>query len=451
MTRRRSSVALPAAATLPTTVTADVWLDAGAAAEALGVRRATLYAYVSRGLLSAHADAHGSRYHRDEVERLARQRHGARRAGLAARHTLDFGLPVLSSGLTLIANGQLYYRGREATTLAGSASLEEAAAWLWAGLAGDAAAGAHGEPAAPDLVDPAIAPSEGLAWPLAGGTSAGSSDARSIATRAISALAAWEDRAPSEAPGGLAGPGTAAALRLLRRMLGALLGGAPAAVPAHRHLQQVWRLGDAATEEVRRALVLCADHELNASSFTARCVASTGASLSVALCAGLAALSGSAHGGMTDRVEAWWDEADAAGGIVAWCAGRSGTPASGPAAVLPGFGHPLYPGGDPRAAALLAALLPDDDLSAVLRALTAWGQPPPTIDFALVTLRRRLGLPRGAAFVLFAAGRTVGWLAHAGEQRRQGQLIRPRATYVGPTVLENDSTERFPTASWHPK
>lgn len=55
----------------------------------------------------------------------------------------------------------------------------------------------------------------------------------------------------------------------------------------------------------------------------------------------------------------------------------------------------------------------------------------PSLDYALVAIQRGLGLPAGAAFVLFALGRTAGWLAHAMEQRDSGQLIRPRAQYVG--------------------
>jgi citrate synthase len=56
----------------------------------------------------------------------------------------------------------------------------------------------------------------------------------------------------------------------------------------------------------------------------------------------------------------------------------------------------------------------------------------PTVDVALVSIRRELGLPPGAALALFAAGRTVGWIAHALEQFQEKKLIRPRARYAGP-------------------
>jgi len=173
--------------------------------------------------------------------------------------------------------------------------------------------------------------------------------------------------------------------------------------------------------------VLCADHELNASSFTARCVASTGASLRAAVIGGLAALSGSRHGGVTARVESFWRGLEAAG-LPAQLRRRL---AAGEE--IPGFGHPLYPDGDPRAIAILDRVVPRyppaRSLIAAVEDLT--GQRP-NIDFALVALRRFLRLPEGGAFGLFALGRSVCWIAHALEQRETGQLIRPRAVYTGP-------------------
>jgi citrate synthase len=98
---------------------------------------------------------------------------------------------------------------------------------------------------------------------------------------------------------------------------------------------------------------------------------------------------------------------------------------------MPGFGHPLYPDGDPRAAALLDAFKVPGML-AELRGETeaATGQAP-NIDFALVAMARTLALPVDAPFSLFAVGRMAGWHAHAIEQLQTGKLIRPRARYVG--------------------
>lgn len=98
---------------------------------------------------------------------------------------------------------------------------------------------------------------------------------------------------------------------------------------------------------------------------------------------------------------------------------------------LPGFGHKLYPMGDPRAAALLRRL-PGDALTSALVATgdRITGQAP-NVDFAPVALSRALGLPRGSALVIFAVARTAGWIAHALEQHAEGKLTRPRAQYIG--------------------
>jgi citrate synthase len=177
---------------------------------------------------------------------------------------------------------------------------------------------------------------------------------------------------------------------------------------------------------VRRALVLLADHELNASTFAVRVAASTGSSLAAASLAGLAALSGPLHGGMAARVEMFVDEAERRGPAKA-VAERL---AQGSA--MPGFGHPLYPDGDPRAAALLDAFKVPPMLAELRRETEAATGLPPNIDFALVAMARTLALPADAPFSLFAVGRMAGWHAHAIEQLQTGKLIRPRARYIGP-------------------
>ena len=176
---------------------------------------------------------------------------------------------------------------------------------------------------------------------------------------------------------------------------------------------------------IRRALVLLADHELNASTFAARVAASTGASIAASLLAGLGALSGPRHGGVARAVTALVDEAarsGAAPAISTWLA--RGHP-------LPGFGHPLYPDGDPRAVALLEGVAIDPLMTSLRDAAAEITGEPANIDYALAVLSRALDLPRDAAFKLFALGRSVGWSAHAMEQAASEQLIRPRAHYVG--------------------
>lgn len=195
-----------------------------------------------------------------------------------------------------------------------------------------------------------------------------------------------------------------------------------------------WRPGDPALEElVRAALVLCADHELNASAFATRVAASTGAGLHAAACAGLAALSGPQHGGATARAHALIQQALQQPRPAEYVRERLRRGDQ-----LPGFGHPLYPEGDPRAALLLRMLgevRPRPAGMARLQHLVAAANDgcgrPPSLDFALAAIGSLYGLDAGAALSLFAAGRMAGWLAHALEQQDGGSLIRPRANYAG--------------------
>ena len=184
--------------------------------------------------------------------------------------------------------------------------------------------------------------------------------------------------------------------------------------------------------------MLCADHELNASSFAARVVASTGASLGAVVSAGLAALTGGRHGGTTARVEALLDELEGERSVTTALRRRLDR-----GDTLPGFGHPLYRKADPRADAILAQLPKTGAvrkrLQTVMDAVAGLTGDGPSVDFALVATRRVLALPEGAGFGLFAAGRTAGWIAHALEQRAAGQLIRPRAAYAGPMPAAPDT------------
>ena len=398
------------------------WITAPEAAKRLGVSRQTLYSYVSRGLLRADktSSRSASRYRSDEIERLAVNRRSARNPRQAAVASLDFGLPVLASSLTLIDDGKLYYRGQDACALAQTATLEQIAALLWACDLIDIGIATIAEPARADLI--------GFAKPTER-----RNPSRCLA--AFQGIAARHGATLSQLDSA-----TAKAVQLLHWMrAAATLRATPAARshwPMHRQLQSAWRLSATATEIVRAALVLCADHELNVSSFTARCVASTGASMEACMVAGLAALSGSRHGGATEAIEVAWDHwltlpgrsAASRQAVLALAA----TPGYGGTPLRLGFGHPLYSAGDPRARALLAYLPADrarDRLIAHVYDATGLR---PSVDFALVAARRHLQLPVGSAFALFAIGRTVGWIAHVREQRETGHLIRPRAAYIGP-------------------
>jgi citrate synthase len=360
-------------------------LDLASAEEAssrLGVSRASLYAYVSRGLIRSFASPHDPRqrlYALEDVEALVERKARFRRPGVAAATALDWGLPVLQTGIAQIKDGHLFYRGQDAVALARTATLETVARLLIGGLD-------EGVFRAPSRI-PASLP----------GAAFGPHAFVAQAIRLLSEPAPKETRAAEVAA-------------ILRLTAAAASGADPGVEPIHRHLASAWKAPPQAVEAIRRALVLCADHELSSSAFAVRVTASTGASLRNAMIAGLAALSGPYHGGMTERVRGFLDD-----------------PSRPPPQ---GLRHRLYPEGDPRAGALLerVPLLASD--ATTLRAVSQGAGAGPSIDMALVMMERAYGLPLGAAFTLFAVGRTAGWLAHAIEQRSQATLIRPRARYV---------------------
>ncbi len=98
---------------------------------------------------------------------------------------------------------------------------------------------------------------------------------------------------------------------------------------------------------------------------------------------------------------------------------------------LAGFGHHLYPDGDPRAVALLALFDPPDVITRFIEKATRLTGLQPNIDVALAALVIHYRLPDDAAFAMFATARSIGLLAHSLEQLGVGQVIRPRGRYIG--------------------
>jgi citrate synthase len=378
-------------------------LTAREAAQSLGVKLDTLYAYVSRGRLRSVAVA-GSRERRYRAEDVAALRSGRAAPGRAGGDELA---PAIGSSICLIEEGRLYYRGRDAIALSATATLEEVAVLLW-----QAAADA-------DLDGDASRPAP--ASTLVAG----------LAERCQIRLAALADSdlpALDLTPRGVVRTGRG----ILRALAECVAGAGSATAPMHRRLAAAWRLDDAGADVVRRALVLIADHELNASTFVARCVASTGATPYAVVGAALAALSGRRHGGASARAQALLREAAGDADPLRPMAARLARGED-----LPGFGQPLYPAGDPRAVAILTALArAAPAASAPVEAAAEAGfrltGRRPNVDFALAAVATALELPPDAALGLFIVGRSVGWIAHAIEQYESGTLIRPRARYLGP-------------------
>ncbi|TDK25104.1 helix-turn-helix domain-containing protein [Luteimonas aestuarii] len=395
----------------------DEFIPANDACERLGVSPATLYAYVSRGLVQSRPGAdHRSRvYRRTDIDKLVQRKRAGRGAARGAAQSLDRGLPVMETRISLIRPDGPWYRGRSATALVREgATLEDTARLLW-DCGGD-------DPFASAVSDE---------WPgtvraVAGNTQLPPLE-RAMASIPLLALDVRHSFNASPAVR------RDVAATLLRQNAALLVGATPSDAPVHQVLARRWRPGDAGFADlVRAALVVCADHELNVSAFAARVVASTGAHLHATACTGLAALSGPRHGGATARAHALIVDALDAPSPAQHIAERWRRGDD-----LPGFGHALYPDGDPRATELLAMLRATQNAAAmrgleemIEGAFDASGQRP-NIDLMLAALCFVHGLPGSHALVMFAAGRLAGWLAHALEQQELGRLIRPRARYIG--------------------
>lgn len=378
-----------------------MWVSAEEALRQLRVKPQTLYASVSRGRIAARpdpADPRRSLYDAGDIERLSRRSRGRPGVAQLASEAMDWGEPVLVSSISGIVAGRLLYRGQDATVLSRTATLEDIASLLWGTVVLPSADFA---PLAP--------PGTGGSLPLAA---------------AFATLAARATRDPPSHGVGRAALRERAA-EVFATFCVAVLG--PGEGPLHIRLAQHFGR-PAAADHLRRALVLLADHELNASTFAVRVTVSTGASLAAGLLSGLAALSGPLHGSAALAVSALAKDlaitsAEQSFRLSEWL---------GEGRAVPGFGHRLYRHGDPRAAELLSRI----NLPAPFAGLRLAAEPhigeQPNIDFALAALTGVYGMSEVAPLVIFSLARAVGWLAHMLEQVETGSAIRPRARYVGP-------------------
>lgn len=369
------------------------WVSAEAALALLGTKPQTLYANVSRGRIGARPDPRDPRrslYRQEDVERLAARQKGRRAAKSVAAESMAWGEPVLETALSTIRNGRLLYRGQDAAALAVERTFEDVAALLWE---------------CPKLDF--------------GMMTMGRAETGLITVyRHVAELAATQ-----MPPAGRARSVLVKDAVLVVSMVVASVAGAHEGL-VHERLAKHWDRPEA-SQALRHALVLLAEHELNASTFAARVTASTGAPLAAAVLAGLAALSGPLHGTASLAMSALVRDAKRHGVQAALSAvlreGRA----------LPCFGHRLYPEEDVRAPALMKSF----DVPTLFRDLAKTGETlsgeKPNIDFALAALVAAYDLPSDAPLQIFALARSVGWLAHALEQIEKGVLIRPRARYVG--------------------
>lgn len=393
------------------------------AAQLLGVKPATVYAYVSRGQLGSRRDAtgRGSTFDAREVEALARR---SRREAAAPAGELS-----VRTALTLIEGDRYYFRGVDAVGLAARYPYEEVAEWLWTGSL------PHGArftapPEALAAARRAVAALPEHSGPL---------DRLRVAVAAAAVVDPLRFDLSEEAVLG-------SARCLIPTLVGALPGAEPAPAPAAapegdgRLARALWpRLtghepDPVAVDALDLALALLVDHDLAASTLAVRVAASARAHPYAVVSAGLGALEGPLHGAagrLAHRMLAEVLERGGAAPVVAEHL-RAGRP-------VPGLGHRLYQGEDPRARALFAhlealpqaapALAAARDVAAVMarHGLHA------NVDLALAVLTVSCGMTAEAGETVFAVARTAGWIAHALEEYQERPLrMRPSGHYTGP-------------------
>jgi citrate synthase len=390
-----------------------LYLSAREAAAELSISAASLYAYVSRGLIRSEpgSKARERRYRAEDVRALKARRAPAQE-GRGLR-SFDADYPLLDSAVSTITAAGPIYRGVLATALAERGTLEQAATLLWDANDADPFARNNLPVVSPAMKD------------ILKATRDASPVDRAVAVLALATEA--DPRAFNRVSEGRAAIGA----RILRLIVAAMTQQAPSAMPLHRQVAKAWAKNSPQGEDLlRRALVLLAEHELNPSTFTVRCAAATGISLFDAIIAGLVALKGPRHGGVGPRA-AHLAATFAQGDITAIVRERVALGEK-----FPGFGHGVYKGVDPRARVLLDALAragADRRLTHEAPAAVYDGAGEAVnIDYALAVVTLTLGMPLGSELALFAMARSVGWIAHASEQLQSGGLIRPRARYTGP-------------------
>ncbi|MGO9898352.1 MAG: citrate/2-methylcitrate synthase [Solirubrobacteraceae bacterium] len=392
----------------------DRILSTAEVARRLGVRRETVYAYVSRGLLERHS-ASGHRkslFDAGAVEALAGRARRSDRSG-----ALEV---VIETQITALdPEGRLFFRGRDAVELAKFRSFEQVAGLLW-----------DGDPNAPWELD-----LDGLALlarlRAAVGAPQSSVDLIPVVVAALGAADAHRvDRRPNA----------------VRRAGGRILAGAleilgADAPPANRSTAaRLWAAlrtdGRAARPAqlaaLNSALVLMADHELAASTLAARVAASAWADPYRVVLAGLGPLGGTLHGADSTGVEAILSAATNPSAAFAVLEERLKI------GRIPGFGHRIYRDRDPRADHLIGRITaaadgsrPAQTVPATLDAAAALGLPAPNADFALAALTYAMGLSARSAETIFTVARIAGIIAHAIEEYPHRLRFRPRATYVG--------------------
>lgn len=410
------------------------FLNAAEATELLGIRRQTLYAYVSRGLVRSLADgsSRSRLYAREDLERLQQRSQVRTGQEAVAASALNLGHPLVPTSITEITPQGPRYRGRLAVDLARQGvGFEQVAELLWTGLWHDTSF-AWDCPAPPKplqalmrQIDPATARHQ-LAEVFA-----------------LAVLQLGLGRGPVQERL-IHGHPVDAAREVIFTLVGCFgfltrtgrysvpAAGQPLALAL---MQALGARPDAADQRLLNAmLVLLADHELSPGTFAARVAASSGSPIHACLGAAIATSAGTEVARRYERVEALLDAHDSEAALmreVQRLVATGQTP--------PGFEHPLYPAGDPRARWLIEQVSQRRRLPvAAQRAMALIAQVErrhglrARHELALIAACRALRFPPGTPAALFVLARQAGWVAHVLEQRLTSTLIRPRARFVEP-------------------
>jgi citrate synthase len=421
-------------------------LESDEAARRLGIKVATLYAYVSRGLLVSHPAAAGRRrlFDVDEVERLARRSRQGK--------VVETRMVTITTGITQLTEEGPIYRGRRATDLAVGSAYEDVAEWLW-DVDGDGSS-AHGGDARHEAAPtnehrqawpalalgrpPAVGSSDRIRWAvvMAGALDPLRADLRpETVVRTARRVAASMVEVMAMPEGGSLGieSDSTAILGDGSRVPLTLDAGQPRAGSMAERLTVA--LSPTPTADLVRgvnaALVLMADHELASSTLAVRVAASTRADVYDALLAGLGTIAGPLHGGASQLAYSLLVDAQRHG------AERALDDTLRWQGVLPGFGHSVYKHGDPRFAVLLRLFeqLAAPEQVGLVRSLIemagAHAIPLPNVDLAMAAIAWSTGMPPDAGRTLFTVARVAGWVAHYLEELGERPLrYRARAVYA---------------------
>ncbi len=351
--------------------------------------------------------------------------------------SMDPGLADIVAAETVLSHtdgeqGVIWVRGHRIEELVVRAGYEGAIATLWEGFVGEG------------LTTAGIAADLGAARQLAFerlDAWCENAAARPLAEGLRIALAALPD---DSTPAAIAATFAVAIAVLVRRRRGLVpMAPDPSLTTSADLLRMI--AGTPATPASVRALdaycITVIDNGLSASSFAARVIVSTGASLAAAVAGAYGAFTGPAHGGAPGLILDMLDEIAASRDIDAWIARKLDAGER-----IMGFGHRVFRVRDPRADILRAALAelgPDagrlsfaTEVERHVLAALARRKPGRTLqtnmELNAALLLEAIGLPRDAFVPVFALARSPGWIAHALEQRKTGRMIRPQSRYVGP-------------------